>query len=88
MLAAGIFITAFIHALKIFNSITVFTRNATLREKYKGRRKPGLLPLINILRFFVHYATYVGITKTSESITWIFPTLLRHVHGLILDSRT
>lgn len=73
MLASGIFITAFFHALKIFNSITVFTRNATLREGYKGRRKAGLLPLINILRFFVHYATCVGITKASVKYYLDFP---------------
>ena len=73
MLASGIFITAFIHALKIFSSITVSTRNATLREGYKGRCKAGLLPLINILRFFVHYATCVGITKTSVKYYLDFP---------------
>ena len=87
LLASGIFITAFFHALNIFNSITLFTRNATLREGYKGRRKAGLLLLINILRFFVRYATCVGITKTSVKYYLDFPDFVRHVHGLILHLR-
>ena len=45
----------YFHALKIFNFITLFTRNATLRERYKGRCNAGLLLVINIVRFFVRW---------------------------------
>ena len=62
-----------------------------LREGYKGRRDAGLLLLINILPFIVSwvYAIHVrtlhvsALPRQQSSITWIFPTLLGHIYGVI-----